>query len=711
MATALERYGRDLTTLACKGKLDPVICRDVEIQRTIQILCRRRKSNPMLLGEPGVGKSAIVEGLALRIANGEAPPALQKFRIVALDLVALVAGVKLRGEFEERLMLFINEVTEHDTGIIVFIDEVHTVIGAGNAKGEMDAANILKPALARGELRCIGATTLDEHRRYIEKDPALNRRFQRVMVDPPTVDATVSMLRALKERYEKFHEVLITDAALVAAAKLSHRFIRERFLPDKAIDAIDEAMAARRVEDSSKPECLNLACAKIVLVELEMNSLKNDPGAGSRVKYEKLGIELEKLREEHSTLEEAWKNDDARKRQHIPQAQVCHPKEIGLHSGRSQTVQSDSKASRGMLHVGEEDISRTISAITRIPLEKLNGSERDRLLHLEQHISKHVIGQTEAVKVIAECLRISRAGISNANRPIASLMFMGPSGVGKTEICKVLARLMFDDQGAMIRLDMSEYMERHTVSRLVGAPPGYIGYDDNGGQLTEAVRRRPYSVILFDEIEKAHQDVTNILLQVLDDGRLTDSKGRTVDFTNAIIIFTSNLGSSSVSSGSSTRKTKARERAQNALRAHFKPEFVNRLDETVLFAPLGPSSVRAIAELELQRVSERLERMEMHMTATSPVLDILSTEGYEPAYGARPLRRAVRQLIEIPLSQSILRGDTCGGDEIVADAEKGRIFFTTTCRKEEGFQESAKVASTSSSSSSDDEEEGFAFAS
>jgi ATP-dependent Clp protease ATP-binding subunit ClpB len=700
---ALEKYGRDLTAEARLGNLDPVIGRDQEIRRTIQILSRRQKNNPVLLGEPGVGKTAIAEGLAQRIVSGDVPSSLQGRRLIALDLGALVAGAKYRGEFEERLKAVLKDVKDAESGIVLFIDEIHTVVGAGKTDGAMDAGNLLKPMLARGELRCIGATTLDEYRQYIEKDAALERRFQQVMVDQPSVPDTVSILRGLKERYEMHHGVRITDSALIAAATLSDRYISDRFLPDKAIDTVDEAMAALKMEVTSKPEELDKMDRRIIQMEMERLSLKNDKDPDSRARYAKLGAEVEELRNEQASLEAKWESQRRgldtiadlkekidRVNREIEQAELSYDLNraaelkystiIGLQKELTESEAAVAGQTGALVRdrVEADDIAKIVSAWTRIPVSKLISSERDKLLHLEEDIAKRVVGQTDAVKAIADAIQRSRAGLSNPNRPIASLMFLGPTGVGKTEVCKALAEQLFDDESALIRLDMSEFMERHTTSRLVGAPPGYVGYDE-GGQLSEAVRRRPYSVVLFDEIEKAHPDVSNILLQVLDDGRLTDNQGRTIDFTNTVLIFTSNLGSADILdvAGDPSRRDVMRSRVMSALQTQFRPEFVNRLDETIIFESLSRESLRSIAELQLTSVNKRLAEKSMRLEASVEAMDLIASVGYDPVYGARPLRRAVQRLVENPLSKAILRGEILDGDLIVADIENERIAFTT----------------------------------
>lgn len=702
---ALEKYGRDLTAEAREGKLDPVIGRDEEIRRTIQILSRRQKNNPILLGEPGVGKTAIAEGLAQRICSGDVPSSLQGRRLIALDLGALVAGAKYRGEFEERLKAVLKEVKDAEPGIVMFIDEIHTVVGAGKTDGAMDAGNLLKPMLARGELRCIGATTLDEYRQYIEKDAALERRFQQVMVDQPSVADTVSILRGLKERYEMHHGVRITDSALIAAASLSDRYITDRFLPDKAIDTVDEAMASLKMEITSKPVELDRLDRRVIQMEMEKLSLKNEKDAQSRARLAKLTAEIEAIRNEQAVVEAQWekerrsldsineiKEDIDRVTREIEQAEQTYDlnraaelkystlPQLQKRKEETETRLAQKEDQQSLLRdqVEENDIAKVVSAWTRIPVAKLVSSERDKLLHLEDVLSERVIGQSDAVKAISEAVQRSRAGLSNPDRPIASFMFLGPTGVGKTEVCKALAEQLFDDEAALVRLDMSEYMERHTTSRLVGAPPGYVGYDE-GGQLSEAVRRRPYSVVLFDEIEKAHPDVTNILLQVLDDGRLTDSQGRTVNFTNTVLIFTSNLGSQDILdvAGDPSRREVMRSRVMNALQSQFRPEFVNRLDETIIFESLSREALRKIAELQLKSVNKRLMEKDMRIEATVEAMDLVALAGYDPVYGARPLRRAVQRLIENPVSKAILRGEMSNGDLIVADVQNERISFRT----------------------------------
>lgn len=703
---ALEKYGRDLTAAARDGELDPVIGRDEEVRRTIQILSRRQKNNPVLLGEPGVGKTAIAEGLAQRIVSGDVPSSLQGRRLISLDLGALVAGAKFRGEFEERLKAVLKDVKDAESGIVLFIDEIHTVVGAGKTDGAMDAGNLLKPMLARGELRCIGATTFDEYRQYIEKDAALERRFQQVLVDQPSVADTVSILRGLKERYETHHGVRITDSALLAAASLSDRYITDRNLPDKAIDTVDEAMAALKMEITSKPEGLDRMDRRIIQLEMEKLSLKNEKDASSRARLSKIEKELEKARDEQVSVEAQWekerrglddvtmlKEEIERTNREIEQAELSYDLNKAAElkystlvklqkdlADKEEEIASKGKTASKLLRdqVEEDDIAKVVSSWTRIPMSKLLSSEREKLLNLEDELASRVIGQDDAVRAVADAVQRSRAGLSNPDRPIASFMFLGPTGVGKTEVCKALAEQLFDDEAALIRLDMSEFPDKHTTSRLVGAPPGYVGYDE-GGQLTEEVRRRPYSVILFDEIEKAHPDVSNILLQVLDDGRLTDNRGRTINFNNTVLIFTSNIGSSSILdvAGDPSQREVMRSRVLDALQAQFRPEFVNRLDETVIFESLSRESLRSIAELQLVSVNKRLQENNMKIEATAEAMDFVAVAGYDPVYGARPLRRAVQRVIETPVSKAILRGEIQNGDVILACVKNERVVFET----------------------------------
>ena len=701
---ALEKYGRELTELAKQGKLDPVIGRDEEIRRTIQILSRRTKNNPVLIGEPGVGKTAIVEGLAQRIVNRDVPESLRDRKLVALDMGALIAGAKYRGEFEERLKAVLKEVTESEGSIIMFIDEIHTVVGAGATQGSMDAGNLLKPMLARGELRCIGATTLDEYRKYIEKDAALERRFQSVLVDEPNVVDTISILRGLKERYEVHHGVKISDTALVAAATLSTRYISDRFLPDKAIDLVDEAAAKLKMEITSKPEELDEIDRKILQLEMERLSLQKEGDKLSQERLERLEKELANLKEEQSELNAQWqaekevigklnnfKEEIDRVNLEIQQAERDYDlnKAAELRYGNLTDLQRQVKeieskleetqsTGRNLLReeVTESDIAEIISKWTGIPLNKLVQSEKDKILLLEDELHEKVIGQSEAVTAVADSIQRSRAGLSDPNRPTASFIFLGPTGVGKTELAKALAKNLFDSEDALVRIDMSEYMEKHNVSRLVGAPPGYVGYEE-GGQLTEAIRRRPYSVILFDEIEKAHDDVFNIMLQILDDGRLTDSQGRTVDFKNSIIIMTSNIGSQHILdvAGDDGQYEEMRSRVMGAMRDSFRPEFLNRIDEIIIFHSLTKEQLRPIVQLQIQGLQERLAEQKLALKLSDTAIDFLAELGYDPVYGARPLKRAIQRYLETAIAKSILRGEFQGGDTIFVDVEDERLTF------------------------------------
>jgi len=695
---ALEKYGRDLTELARAGKLDPVIGRDEEVRRVIQVLSRRTKNNPVLIGEPGVGKTAIVEGLAQRVVAGDVPESLKRKRVVGLDLGAMVAGAKYRGEFEERLKAVLKEITESEGEIVTFIDELHTIVGAGAAEGAMDAGNMLKPMLARGELRAIGATTLDEYREHIEKDPALERRFQPVLVAPPSVEDTIGILRGLKERYEVHHGVRIQDPALVAAAVLSDRYVTGRFLPDKAIDLVDEAASRLRIEIDSMPVEIDEVERRIRQLEIERAALQKETDDASRDRLDKLERELADLQESSAGMTAHWQREkeliDAirSRKQEIEEARAAFERaeregdleraaqlrygtlvELEKQLEQDNAALEDLQRERKMLNeeVTEEDVAEVVATWTGIPVSRLMEGEMQKLVHLEEHLHRRVVGQGEAVSAVANAIRRSRAGLSDPNRPIGSFLFLGPTGVGKTELARALAEYLFDDERAIVRVDMSEYQERHTVSRLVGAPPGYVGYEE-GGQLTEAIRRRPYSVVLLDEIEKAHGDVFNVLLQLLDDGRLTDGQGRTVDFRNAIVIMTSNLGSG-VFADPVVAVDARREAILDAVRASFRPEFVNRIDEIVVFEPLTREHIRQVVDLQVGLLAVRLAERKLTLELTDAARDLIANEGYDPAFGARPLRRLIQREIQDPLALRLLGGEIHDGDRVVVDAEGGAL--------------------------------------